>query len=138
MSKESLPDKDHFARYCRPKTAPDGQPTATSFMLRKNKDDSLSINWMEYYGNTGRDNQLARIREDIELTLASTGVFAILNVGNVIERIHAEYKKRLEILHDPTNGDPSHSGIYGYNDEDLHIATMIAELVLETYPSKPV
>lgn len=136
MSKNPLPGEDHFARYCPPKTAPEGQPSPTSFMLRDKKDNSLSINWMEYYGGNDRLIQIAEIRENIELKLASTGVFAILNVGNVVDTIDAEYKKKLEILHDPTDVDPSHSGIYGYGCEDLHIATMIAELVLETHPSR--
>jgi hypothetical protein len=38
MKGDPLPGKDHISRYCAPKTAPDGQPTGASFMLRKDED----------------------------------------------------------------------------------------------------
>jgi hypothetical protein len=134
MKGDPLPDKDHISRYCAPKTAPDGQPTGASFMPRKGE-EFLSVNWMEQFGKTDQKAQIAKIREHIELSLARNGLFAVLNVGKVIDHIHKVGEKKLSILHEPTQDDPSHSGVHGYQYEDLHVAELIAEVVIEIYPS---
>lgn len=135
MKGDPLPGKDHISRYCAPKTAPDGQPTGASFMLRKDE-DFLSVNWMEHFGETDQKAQIAKIREHIELSLAKSGLFAVLNVGRIIDQIQRFSEKKLAILHEPTQGDPSHSGVYGYQHEDLLVAELIAEMVIKTYPSR--
>ena len=135
MKEDPLPGKDHISRYCAPKTAPDGQPTGASFMPKKD-DEYLSVNWMEHFGETDQKTQISKIREHIELTLAKNGLFAILNVGKVIDQIRRFGEKMLAILHAPTPGDPSHSGVYGYQHEDFLVAELIAEIVIEIYPSR--
>jgi hypothetical protein len=59
-----------------------------------------------------------------------------LNVGKVIDQIQKFGEKELAILHEPTQGDPSHSGVHGYHHEDLLVAELIAEMVIKTYPSR--
>lgn len=135
MKGDPVPGKDHISRYCAPKTAPDGQPTGASFMPRK-EHDFLSVNWMEYFDKTDQKAQIAKIREHIELSLARNGLFAVLNVGKVIDYTHRIGEKKLAILHEPTQGDPSHSGVHGYQHEDLLVAELIAEIVIEIYPSR--
>lgn len=135
MKGDPLPEKDHISRYCAPKTAPDGQPTGASFMPRE-VDEFLSVNWLEHFGGTDQEAQIAQIREHIELSLAKFGLFAVLNVGRVINQIQKVAEKKLAILHDPTEGDPSHSGIYGYRHEDLLVAELIAEMVMDIFPSR--
>lgn len=129
-----LPDEDHISRYCAPKTMIDGQPTRTSFML-KEKDKFLSVNWMEYFGDISRKAQLTKIREHIALSLAASGLFAILNVGEIISQVERNSEKELAVLHKPTPDDPSHSGVSGYGYEDDLVADLIAEVVLKTYPA---
>jgi hypothetical protein len=90
---------------------------------------------MEHFGKTDQKAQIAKIREHIELSLARNGLFAVLNVGKVIDHIHKVGEKKLSILHEPTQDDPSHSGVHGYQYEDLHVAELIAEVVIEIYPS---
>ena len=135
MKGDPLPGKDHISRYCAPKTAPDGQPTGASFMLRRGE-EFLSVNWMEHFGGTDQKAQIAKIRDHIELSLAKFGLFAELNVGRVIDQVQRFGEKQLAILHEPTQGDPSHSGIHGYQHEDLLVAELIAEMVIEIYPSR--
>lgn len=135
MKGDPLPGKDHISRYCAPKTAPDGQPTGASFMLKKDE-DFLSVNWMEHFGETDQKVQIAKIREHIELSLAKSGLFAVLNVGRITDQIQRFGEKKLAILHEPTQCDPSHSGIHGYQHEDLLVAELIAEMVIKTYPSR--
>ena len=105
-------------------------------MLRMGE-EFLSVNWMEHFGETDQKAQIAKIREHIELSLAKYGLFAVLNVGKVIDQIQRFGEKRLTILHAPTQGDPSHSGVHGYQHEDLLVAELIAEMVIEIYPSRP-
>jgi hypothetical protein len=135
MRGNPLPDQDHISRYCAPKTAPDGKPTGASFMLRPDE-EFLSVNWMEYFGDIGQDAQINKICESIELSLAASGLFAVLNVGEIIDQIQKNSEKQLAVLYEPTSGDPSHSGVYGYGYEDDLVADLIAEFVLKTYPSK--
>jgi hypothetical protein len=135
MKGDPLPGKDHISRYCAPKTAPDGQPTGASFMLRKDE-EFLSVNWMEHFGETDQNAQIAKIREHIELSLAKSGLFAVLNVGRITDQIQRFGEKMLAILHEPTQCDPSHSGIHGYQHEDLLVAELIAEMVIKTYPAR--
>ncbi|HUU53065.1 MAG TPA: hypothetical protein VMW44_00325 [Candidatus Bathyarchaeia archaeon] len=135
MRGDPLPDQDHISRYCAPKTAPDGQPTGASFMLRQDQ-KFLSVNWMEYFGDIGIDAQINKIREYIELSLAASGLFAVLNVGEIIDQVQRNSERQLAVLYEPTPGDPSHSGVYGYRYEDDLVADLIAEFVLITYPAK--
>lgn len=136
MKGERLPDQDHISRYCAPKTALDGQPTGASFMLRKKEDEFLSVNWIEHFGDAMDEDQIANIREHIELSLAATGIFAVLNVGEVIEQVRMNSDRQLAVLHEPTPMDPSHSGVYGYRYEDDMVADLIVEVVIKTYPAK--
>lgn len=135
MKGDPLPNTDHISRYCAPKTAPDGQPTGASFMLRQSE-EFLSVNWMEHFGETEQKTQIGKIREHIELSLAKYGLFAVLNVGRVIDHIQRFSEKKLAILHEPTQGDSSHSGVHGYQHEDLLVAELIAEMVIKIYPSR--
>jgi hypothetical protein len=135
MKGDSLPKNDHIARYCKPKTAPDGQPTGTSFMLRKDE-EFRSVNWMEHFGNSGGEDQITNIREHIEMSLAASGIFAVLNVGEILDQVKANSDKQLSILHEPTPRDPSHSGVHGYQYEDDLVADLIAELVIKTYRAR--
>ena len=77
-----------------------------------------------------------KIREHIELSLAKFGLFAVLNVGRVIDQVQRLGEKQLTILHEPSQGDPSHSGVHGYQHEDLLVAELISEMVIEIYPSR--
>ena len=135
MRGDPLPSKDHISRYCKPKTAPGGHPTGASF-TPKEGEPYLSVNWMEYFGEADQEAQIARIRDYIELSLAKNGLFAVLNVGEVIDRIQRHAGKTLAVLHEPTQDDPSHSGIYGYQHEDMLVTELLADIVMETYPSR--
>jgi hypothetical protein len=135
MRGDQLPDQDHISRYCAPKTLADGHPTGASFMLRQDE-EYLSVNWLEYFGDIGMDAQINNIREYIELSLAASGLFSVLNIGEIIDYVQSNGEKHLAILYEPTSGDPSHSGIYDYRHEDDLIADLMSEIVIETHPSK--
>jgi hypothetical protein len=66
------------------------------FMLREGE-EFLSVNWMEHFGNIGDEGQLANIREHIELSLAASGIFAVLIVGEVLDQVKTNSGKQLAI-----------------------------------------
>jgi len=137
MKGDPLPDQDHVARYCKPKTAPDGQPTGASFMLRPDE-EFLSVNWLECFNRLDRQAQITQLRQNIVLKLAKAGKFAVLNVGETLEYVHTNSdNKTLAVLHEPMPEDASHSGIhrYGYGHEKDLVADLIAETVQEIHPA---
>ena len=137
MREKALPHEDHISRYCKPKTlGEDGRPSRTSFMVKPDE-NYLSVNWLEYYGNIGREAQLARIRQHIQLSLASTRKLAVLNVGKTLKHVRTNSGiTNVRVLHEPTVKDPSHSSIRGYRYEDDLIADLIAGVILEIYPAR--
>jgi hypothetical protein len=136
MKGQTLPGKDHISRYCKPTSVTEGGvPTGQSFALRPVDNNTLSVNWLEYYGNIDQDEQINHVREDIGLKLAARGLFAVLNVGEVIDYI--QNVKILSVIHEPTDKDPSHSIIKGYDVYDQMVANMIAEKVIKTYAARP-
>lgn len=139
MSGDPLLDQDHVSRYCAFTTLlPDGRPSGASFMLKDRADDKfLSVNWLEYFNFPDQKAQIAQVRRVIRMKLGTTAKFAVLSVGETIEHVHTNSDKRtLAFLREPTEEDPSHSGIHGYGHEDVLVAELIAEVVRETYPAK--
>lgn len=139
MKGDKIPAQHHIARYCKPTQAPDGQIQATAFMLRPSE-ESLSVNWLEFHGHSSREEEIAELRR-IYFAKLSVGVsakIAVLNVGEVCNKVFTESpdSRNLEILHDPLESDPSHSGIYNLRNDDELIAELILETVLETYPAR--
>ncbi|RJQ46679.1 MAG: hypothetical protein C4538_06305 [Nitrospiraceae bacterium] len=140
MKGDKIPDQDHVARYCSPIHAPEGEIQATAFMLRA-VDKSLSINWLEYFRCLNREDEIAELRKAYsakKLIIKAKGKIAVLNVGEVCEKVLTESpnNRKLEILHDPSENDPSHSGIYNIRSDDELIAELILETVSETYPAR--
>ena len=52
-----------------------------SAILLKENESGLSVNWLEYFDDRTKPQQLVEIRRLIRLTLRRTGLFAELNVG---------------------------------------------------------
>lgn len=139
MKGDKIPDKDHIARFCRPKQAPDGQIQATAFMLRADE-ESLSVNWLEFFNYSSRENEITKIREIYSRTFSvgARAKIAVLNVGEVREKALTESPegRNLEVIHDPLVDDPSHGGIYNLKQDDELIAELILQTVRETYPAR--
>ncbi|MDE2216446.1 MAG: hypothetical protein KGJ87_04695 [Planctomycetota bacterium] len=141
MRGDTIPDKNHIARYCKPTQAPDGQIQATAFMLRADE-ESLSVDWLEFLNCPSRESEITKIRNIYSTRFRSVGAsakIAVLNVGEVREKVLKESQDRrnLEVLHNPENpDDPSHSGIYNLKQDDEMIAELILETVHEAYSAR--
>ena len=140
MKGDPLPSSDNVARYCKFKTLSEtGQPMGTAFILRKDDrivEEYLSVSWLEYFGKSEIEELLQEVREHISLTASNKAKYAILNVGDTINHVNENSERKITITHEPSNSDPSHSGIRGYSYEDEMIGDLIAEKVVSTHPAK--
>lgn len=139
MKGDRIPKRDNIARFCRPRYAPDGKIQATAFMLRMNE-ESLSVNWLEILNCPNRENEILEIQRIYSKKLSVTvkAKIAILNVGEMCEKVRSESldRRSLEVLHDPSKGDESHSEIYKLRPDNELIAELILETMLESYPAR--
>ena len=103
----------------------------TAFIPRQDE-DYLSVNWLEYFGETELNAAVERVREVFHskgFTLRPNGRFAVLNVEAAKTAVHEAVGRTLNIEHLPLSDDPSHSGILGYSSEDLAVAVELAALI---------
>ncbi len=139
MKGEKIPDPDHIARFCRPMQVSDGQIQAVAFMFRPGE-ESLSVNWLEFLNCSNRDSEITEIRNiySVKLNVGARAKLAVINVGEVCEKVLTESpdRRNVEVLHDPMDDDPSHSGIYNLEPDGELIAELILETVRETYPAR--
>lgn len=141
MKGDKIPDKDHIARFCKASAVENGEIQASAFMVRTGE-ESLSVNWLEFLDCASRKEELITLRRifaEKKITLTARAKMAVLNVGDVCERILAESPDRrlIKVIHDPELEDPSHSGIYNLKQDDELIAELILETVNESYPARP-
>jgi len=139
MKGETIPDQNHIARFCRPKQVDEGQIQAAAFFLRAN-DESLSVNWLEFLNCSNRESEITKIRTIYSetFTVGARAKIAILNVGEVRKKVLTESpdSRNLEVLHDPSMNDPSHSGIYNLKQDNELIAELILETIRESYSAR--
>jgi hypothetical protein len=142
MKGSRLPNQDHIARLCKPKTLDDDHITATAFMLREDE-VSLSVNWLEFLGCSNRGEELTELREIYSRKLQKVPTrakIAVLNVGKTCQHVFSEVPGRIiEVCHEPeAPNDYSHSGIYNLREDNLLIAELIRQTILESHPGKEI
>lgn len=139
MKDSPLPPEDHIARYCKYTTlSEDGKPSSSAFRLRKNKDQYLSVKWLEYIKQPNRISEINEVRRLFaggNFKLGSTARIAVLNVGAVCTHVETQAHFKIRVLHEPSSVDPSHSGIHDTIQDELMISELISEKILETYPA---
>jgi hypothetical protein len=139
MKGSPLPPEDHIARYCGNATlSEDGTVSPSAFRLRKNKDQYLSVKWLEYLKQPNRIseiNEARRLFAGGNFKLGSTARIAVLNVGAVCTHVEMQSHFKIRVLHEPSSVDPSHSGIHDTIQDELMISELIAEQVIETHPA---
>ena len=142
MIDQNIPDGHHVSRVCsKTRLTEDGsRPLPAAFKIRK-IDEYLSVDWLEFLDSSGRPSQIKAVREMCEqrqLRLKASAKFAVLNVGITKEWVKNGNtgNRKLFFVHQPKNQEDSHSGIFNTNhsDNDLLIATLISESVIEMHP----
>ena len=99
--------------------------------IPKQDEEYLSVNWLEYFGETDLGAAVERVREVFRsknYQVRPNGRFAVLNVGAAKTAVREGVGQSLHINHLPVD-DESHSGIFGYASEDLAVAVELAALV---------
>ena len=140
MKGERIPEQNHVSRYCSAtRCTESGEVTGAAFQLHP-QHVFLSVNWLEFLQLLSRDEEVNEIRKVLssKLRLGTGSKIAVLNVGELLKsvRIKSPDGKKLSVLHEPEEIDPSHSGVYGFSSDDDMIADLIAQVVSETYPAK--
>ena len=100
----------------------------------QDKNDDLSVNWLEYFGTRDMEKNIDSIRTAFRAknySLRRNGRFAVLNVRIAKAAIEASCSRSLRFEHDPKEDDLSHSAIRGYSGRDLIVATELAALAKE-------
>ncbi len=143
MKDEPVPPDHHVSRYCRGGSLLNGEVTGASFFL-KDDEEYLSVNWLEFLGLDNRDGEIEEVRRVLatKLTLGSTAILAVLNVGDTQDHVrqNSQDDRDLRVLHrpdePPDKPDPSHSGIFDTKRDEQLIAELIAEIVIDTYAAR--
>ena len=67
MKGDKIPDQDHVARLCWPSKIENGEIQATAFHLKLGE-DSLSVNWLEYFNCLNRESEISELRQAYSTT----------------------------------------------------------------------
>ena len=150
MTDTELPDSDNVVLYAKPNQILDDQPEKVdgSAFVWNGRGEGLSVNWLEYFEDMSRAQQIAEIRRLIHLRMRPTGGLAELNVGTVLERISDELDEP-RFVHTPSppsppdypKDDPTHSELMGLPGPDdpvfaAEIGELIAECVSMIHPTR--
>ena len=136
MNENDLPDNAHVVHYVKPTSRhEDGSVDGSAFRLRPN-DNGLSVNWLEYFSDLTKAQQLDEVRRLSRLTMRKRGCLAELSVGVTKQHDSGELTA-LRFVHKPLaaeNGyeaDPSHSEIMGLPQGNSPQAALIGDLIAE-------
>lgn len=92
-----------------------GNAGRLAFQLREDE-VGLSVNWLEYYADKSKHEQLKKIQCDMKSTgrhIGINGIFAELNVGDAIDKVLDECGVETDFSHDPLCKNPSHTLMLG-------------------------
>lgn len=121
-----VPRQDHLAHLTwvrRAKSRGKVQPAA--FRLRGTEDE-LSTYWLEKHGADSLPENMMRVRarinsDDVPYTLEEDHRFVLLSVGEIEDRL-----PELEVEHDPTTADDSHTVVKGYDNSCDNVMNELA------------
>ncbi|MCY4259022.1 MAG: hypothetical protein OXC91_02000 [Rhodobacteraceae bacterium] len=141
MSDEAIPEAHHVLRYVKPSLIDNGALDGSAFVMRESE-SGLSVNWLEFFEDGNFPDPVTAIRDLARISLASTGRFAKLNVGQTKEYIPAAaagagISVDLAIVQDPLSAehgfdaDPSHAEIRGLPDHGEDAAMVVGDLIAE-------
>lgn len=141
MIGDEIPDTHHVLRYVKPSLVDDNVVVGAAFLLRQTE-LGLSVNWLEILEDSSSSDPIAEIRRLARISLASTGVFAKLNVLHTKQYVPAAAAEAgisldLTILEAPLpatpdfEADPSHVEVYGLPDHAEDAAMVVGDLIAE-------
>ena len=139
MHGNDLPDEANVVRYIKPTMVfEDGSVDGSEFCLRAHRPDDtgVSVNWLEYFGDLSKAEQLDEVRRLSRLDMRKSGRLAELNVGTTKHHVRNELDA-LRFIHSPLPAegdygtDPSHSEIVGLPPGNSPQAALIGDMIAE-------
>ena len=125
------------ARHCKPSTLDAGQPKASCFTLRKDRDErELSVYLLDYFRNpTEKENVIAvkQLMEKRGFKFGLTSIFATLDIDESKRYILAEIAQK--IVYRQT-GTPPHCSLFHQYHNDLLVAKLLSKCVKNCYSVK--
>ena len=139
-------DGNHVVRYCIPRyvNRRSGLPEIDAFRLRQGVENSLSVNWVEYFDwcmvldtRGQREAAVAKVRDVMQYDLDARGAFAFFGVDEVKQAVEAGGGAASYVEHDPKAAqpasgrraargpDPSHALVWGFPDDDLDVGVQL-------------
>lgn len=128
MKDDIISDSDHVSRYCSPSRVEEDEPLATAFEL-DDDDEYLSVNWLEYWNVSGKDEAMNCIRGEFDREVRHNGRFAVLNVLEATDAVRETTGRRSLVTHQPTSTMDSHAGIFGFLQDEREVAAKLASIV---------
>ena len=141
MTGDEIPDEHHVLRYIKPSLLDGDEVVGGAFVLRPSE-LGLSVNWVEILEDSDSSDPIATIRRLARISLASTAIFAKLNVHHTKQYVVASAAEAgisldLTILEAPLSAtpefeaDPSHAEIHGLPDHADDAAMVVGDLIAE-------
>ena len=141
MIGDEIPDEHHVLRYVKPSLLDGDEVVGGAFVLRP-YELGLSVNWIEILEDNVSSDPIATIQSLARISLASTGIFARLNVHHTKQYVAAAAAEagislNLSILEKPLSttpnfeADPSHAEIHGLPDHFDDAAMVVGDLISE-------
>ena len=136
MIADELLDDAHVVRYVKSSWISDEDDSidGEAFRLKPNE-SGLSVNWLEWFGNCTKAQQLNEVRRRCRLEMRKSGCLAELNVG--VTKQHVLKHTALNFIHKPLpaegnyEADPSHSELAGLPPRDTLAAAMLGDMIAE-------
>lgn len=146
MTVTYLQDSDNIVRYVGyTKIKENSRIDGSAFCLRFDE-DGLSVNWLEFFSDFTKSQQVAEVRRVIHRAKGSRAVFAELNVGDIKQYLLEELRD-VRVISTPQPADdrfpepdPSHCDIMGLPPAEaesmaLTVGDMLAKRVNATHPA---
>ena len=102
-----------------------------AFELRPEKEDYLSVNWLEFLGASNLEAAVGEVSTVFRrkgYRVKPAGRLAVLEVGEIKAAVTA-ITGTAHVEHRRLDDDESPSGIFGYTADDFAVAVEIAALV---------
>ncbi len=127
-------DKGTVARYCKPSTIDEkGQPTSSSYQLRKPNEEYLSVYLLDYFSSPEESDAIknvAHVMTNKGFKLKKTGLFSTLDI--VGSKLYIEQMISQCISYRSLN--LPHCGIF-HDYDDLVISELLSHCTKNCYPT---
>jgi len=136
MTGEHLPFHDCTGRYCPgSKISEDGRVSPTAFHLRPGE-SYLSVEWLEFLNQPTRTDEIRKVVKILstKLRVGASAQIAVTNVGGVCRHVVESLGIQIRFLNEPEPDDPAHSGIHDTDQDEMLIAELIVEKIVEAHP----